>query len=215
MSEIDILVKSIDGKFATRRGETADSASLAIARLIKDVEGSDVNPNEYKVLVAYQLLQPELDLGRLYNIEGGDRGTDAKTISLDALDIKSGHYLIFIKPSTVATKLLLEIDGRRVGEVQEQDYSVGRKDEVAGIDVRLDLTPYLGQYERKVSRSLIKFKEIDGKWQVFLEKRAQTSVFIDGVRLGRDKGMDIGDTINIGNSPEEPFLRIKTMVVNK
>jgi len=215
MSEIDILVKSIDGIFANHRGDIADSAMSAIARLIKDVEGADANPNEYKVLVAYQLLQPELDLEKLFNIEDNDQRTDAKTISLGALDIKSGHYLIFIKPSTAATKLLLEIDGRRVAEVKDQDYSVGRADKVEGISPNLDLTPYLGQYERKISRSLIKFKEIDGKWKVFLEEKARTSVFVDGVRLMYAEGMDMGDTINIGNSPEEPYLRIKTTIVSK
>ncbi|MCC6261735.1 MAG: FHA domain-containing protein [Anaerolineales bacterium] len=214
MSEIDILVKSIDGKFATRRGDVADSAALAIARLIKDVEGPAANPNEYKVLVAYQLLQPELDLEKIFNIEESSQDVKAKTITLDALEVKSGHYLIFIKPSAVATKLLLEINGDSY-EVKDQDYSIGREDKAENIFPSLDLSPYLGQYERKVSRSLISFKEIEGKWKVFLEAKARTGVFIDGARLRHGEGMDIGDTINVGNSPEEPYLRIKTTIENK
>lgn len=215
MSEIDILVKSIDGKFVTRRGDMAMPAAAAIARLIKDVEGADANPNEYKVLVAYQLLQPELELEKIYNIEETNQGINTKTITLDALDIKSGHYLIFIKPSTVATKLLLEINGD-IHEAKEQDYSVGREDAADGVFPNLDLTPYLGEYERKASRSLVKFKEEDGKWKVILEAKARTTVFVDGIRLKHGDEFDIGDnTINIGNSPEEPYLRIKTKVVSK
>lgn len=213
MSEITISVRAIDDKFMLRKGDSSASAASMISRLIKDIEGADSNPNEYKVLIAYQLLQPELSLEKLFNKEENDRDTDSKTVSLDALDIKTGHYLIFIKPSTVTTKLLLDIGGK-MHEVTEQGFSVGREDADDGIFPNVDLTVALGIHERKVSRSLINFKEVEGKWKVFLDPKARTTVFIDGTRLRHGEGMDIGETINIGNSPEEPYLRIKTKVVS-
>lgn len=215
MGRIQIKVGSVnDNKFVIREGDVAETAALTIARLIKDVEGTNADPNEYKVLVAYQLLQPDLDLEKLFNIEDDAQGTDSKTVALDALGIKSGHYLIFIKPSTAATKLTLEVNGD-IHEVTGQDYKVGRKDKATNVSPDLDLTPYLGKNELKVSRSLIKFKEIGGKWQVFLETKARTDVFVDGERLRYDEGKSIGDTINIGTSPNEPYLRIKTTVRSK
>lgn len=214
MSEISLLVRTIDDKFAIRKGDSQAPASSLIARVLRDIEGANANPNEYKVLVAYQLLQPELDMEKLFSREENDRQGDAKTISLDALDIKTGHYLIFIKSSTVATKLLLDVGGD-IFEVKEQGYSVGREDAADSVFPNLDLTSYLGEYERKVSRSLVKFKEDNGKWKVILEAKARTTVFVDGIRLKHGDELDVGDnTINIGNSPEEPYLRIKTKVVS-
>lgn len=214
MSEITISVRTIDDKFMLRKGDSSAPAASIISRIIRDIEGADANPNEYKVLIAYQLLQPELNLEKLYNKEENDQATDAKTVSLNALDIKTGHYLIFIKPSTVSTKLILDISGE-IHEVTEQGFSVGREDANDGIFPNVDLTAALGTNERKVSRSLINFKEVEGKWKVFLDPKARTpAVFIDGTRLRHGDGMDIGETINIGNSPEEPYLRIKTKVVS-
>lgn len=214
MGEIDVLVRSIDDKFAIKKSNVAASAASVIARLIKDVEGNDANPNEYKVLVAYQLLQPELDLEKIFNVEEDEQGIGVKTVTLGALDVKSGHYLIFVKPSTVTTKLLLEIKDDSY-EVKEQDYSVGREDRAEKIFPDLDLTPYLGQNERKVSRSLFNFKEDNGDWKILLHPKARTGVFVDGDQLRHGEEKKIGSIINIGNSPEEPYLRIKTTVRNK
>lgn len=212
MSVINILVKSIDDKFVTLKGDSVAPASSTIIRALRDLEGADANPNEYKVLVAYQLLQPELELEKLYNRDENDQLRDAKTISLDSLDIKTGHYLIFIKPITVTTKLVLDIGGK-THHVTEQGYKVGREDPDNNIFPNLDLTLYLGDYERKVSRSLISFIEFNGKWKVILDPNARTNVFVDGEKLRHGEEKDIGGTINIGNSPENPYLKIKTTVI--
>jgi len=215
MSEIDFSVQVISDKFLEYRVSSSASASEVLARVLKDLTGDTgkVNPNEYKVLIAYQLLSPELSLEKLFQDEEKDRQMNIPTSSLEDLNLKTGYYVFFIKPGTVTTKLEININGS-IYLINKQNLFVGRKDDIKGIFPELDLTPYLGEYENKISRELLTFREVDGKWKVKLHPNSHSSVFVDGAKLKHGEEKDIGSTINIGNSPEDPFLKLKTRIIN-
>jgi hypothetical protein len=215
MSDIDFSVQVISDKFQGFKVNSSASASEVIARVLKDVTGDSsgkVNPNEYRVLVAYHLLSPELSLERLFQQEES-RQLSVSTATLEELSVKTGYYIFFIKPTTVSTKLEININGKKYIH-DKQDLFVGRKDEDKDIYPDLDLTQFLGSYSNKVSRQLLIFREVDGKWMVKLHQNSQTSVFLDSYKLKHGEEREIGDTINVGNSPEEPYVRLKTKIMS-
>jgi hypothetical protein len=215
MGELDFSVQVISDKFQEFRVNSSASASEVIARVLKDVAGDTggrVDPNEYRVLVAYQLLSPELSLDKLFQQEESGQ-LNVPTATLEELGVKTGYYIFFIKPTTVSTKLEININENKY-IINKQDLFVGRKDEDKNIHPDLDLTQFLGAYSNKVSRQLLTFREVDGKWMVKLHQNAQTSVFLDANKLKHGEERVIGDTINIGNSPEDPYVRIKTKILS-
>ncbi len=216
MGEIDFSVQVISDKFQEFRVSSSASASEIISRVLKDVvnnpqERGDLN--EYRVLVAYQLLMPELTLEKLFKFEDGRGQMDMSIATLEELDVKTGYYLFFIKPTTVSVKLEININGKNF-IINKQDLFVGRKDEEKNIYPDLDLTQFLKGNDNKVSRELIVFKEKDGKWMVKLHPNAHSSVYLDGKELKHGEENEVGDTINIGNSPESPYIRMKTKILN-
>ena len=215
MGEIVFSVQVISDKFQVFRVNSSASASEVVTRVLKDVTGDQSgknNPNEYRVLVAYQLLTPELSLDKLFQQEETGQ-LNVSTATLEELSVKTGYYMFFIKPTTVSTKLEININEKSY-IINKQDLFVGRKDEDKNIQPDLDLTQFLGVNENKVSRELFTFRETDGKWMVKLHPNAHSSVFLDGIKLRHGEEREIGDTINIGNSPEDPYVRMKTKILS-
>lgn len=215
MGELDFSVQVISDKFQEFRVNSSASASEVIARVLNDVSGDSggkFDPNEYRVLVAYQLLSPELSLDKLLKQEESGQ-LNIPTASLEGLGVKAGYYIFFIKPTTVSTKLEITINEKKY-IINKQDLFVGRKDEDKNIHPDLDLTQFLDSNSNKVSRELLTFREVDGKWMVTLHPNAHSSVFLDGIKLRHGEEKEIGDTVNIGTSAEDPYVRMKTKILN-
>jgi len=221
---LNLLAQVIPDKFTEYKVDSSDSAFSVFARILRQIENSgvtNIDPNEYRVLIAHQLLSPELPFKSLFPGQEGENGLakDARsnipTASLEEVNLKSGYYALFVKPGMVSTKLMIDINGKKQ-LVNKQDYMIGRRDDSKGIVPDVDLSPYLGENVNKVSRQLLIFREVNEKWRVKLHPEARSSVFIDKIRLRHDEeGMEIGDTINIGNFADDPFVRIVTKIVNE
>jgi hypothetical protein len=213
MSDIDFSVQVISDKFQEFRTNSSASASKVIARVLSEIEKGPEHPNDYKVLIAYQLLMPELSLDQLFQSAGEKMQLEDRILAkMEEIGVKSGYYIIFVKPSTALTKLEINIKGK-INTVVGQDFLVGRKDDIKGIFPDLDLSQYLDEgIASKVSRELLVFREVDGKWKVKLHPNARSSVFLDSYKLEPGDEVDIGASINVGNSPEEPYIKLITKV---
>jgi len=215
MSEIDFSVQIIPDNFQIFRGNSSAPASEVMARILNKVSGDSggkLNPNEYRVLIAYQILSPELSLEKL--LEQVENDNPANPGSLGEIGMKTGYYVFFVKPTTTTTKLELNINGE-LYIVNRQELFIGRRDETKNILPDIDLTPFLRGIENKVSRKLIGFREIEGKWMVRLHPESQSTVFLDAEKLNRGEEREIGSTLNIGNSADEPYVRIKTRIISE
>ena len=101
MSEIDFSVQIIPDNFQIFRGNSSAPASEVMARILKKVSGDsgeNLNPNEYRVLIAYQILSPELSLEKL--LEQVENDNPANPGSLGEIGMKTGYYVFFCKTNT-------------------------------------------------------------------------------------------------------------------
>lgn len=215
MADIVFSVQVIPDKSQDFKSNSSASALEVISRVSKlmtDQNGKPVDLSEYKVLVAYQLLSPERDLTQLFK---ENPQLPIVSTTLDDLKVQTGYYIFLVKPATVSAKLQLRI-GDWLFRLEKQEIQIGRKDEGKGIDPDVDLTPYLGVNELKVSRQLLILNEVNGVWQLKLHPNAQTSVFLDSKKLQPNGVYDIqnDNAISIGNSPEQPYLKIATKLIS-
>ena len=172
MTEINFSVQVISD---TSKDFQADSAALAkkYLRKIKELSGEKIDLSEYKVLIAQQ---KEID----------------DEISFDEMGVGSGYQILFVRPPKVLSKLELEISGKKY-PVEKPIYKVGRADLSRGVTPDLDLTLFLGNKAKNVSRELFSFIEEQGQWRIELDKNARSAVFLDkkpltsGKHVLRDK----------------------------
>ena len=121
-----------------------------------------------------------------------------------------------VNQAVVSAKLQLRINDW-LFRLEKPEILIGRKDVAKGIDPDVDLTPYLGANELKVSRQLLILNESNGVWKIKLHPNAQTSVFLDSKKLQQNIVYDIQNdaAISIGNSPEQFYLKITTKLISE
>jgi len=148
--------------------------------------------SEIKILIAHQI-------------------TDLKGQTIRDLNLDSGDYLFFYRPSLALVKLQL-IPPKRFKDVhpgwviEKPVVLIGREDEIAP---DIDLTPLLRDPLR-VSRKLAWLKEDKNKWTISLHEDGRTPVYVDQVHLEPGKSIDINDEsiISFGSSIQEPDLKL-------
>jgi hypothetical protein len=214
MADITFSVQVIPDKnqdFKCNAGASALEVIGRVAKSITDQDGKPIDLREYRVLVAYQLLSPEMNVEKIFQ---EDLPNPIWLTTLDDLKIQSGYYLFFLKPAAISTKLRLQI-GSTIFELEKAEVSIGRQDIEKGIIPDLDLIPYLGENELKVSRQLLILTETGGVWKLKLHPNAKTSVFLDSQKLQHNIAYNVQNdsAISIGSSPENPFLRITTKLM--
>lgn len=184
--------------------------------LVKDVvkhvlrsiaaEGNQADIAQYRILVTYQLTVPEMTLEKLSANEVQLTEDDS------LLDVKfqDGLSILFIKPTLMSTKLELWVESRRVGVIDRHETLIGRSDPDHEIDPDFDLTPFLGEFERKVSRKQAYLTEENGKWKIRLASEAKSNVFLNEQRLEQGISYEISheSAISFGTNLEQPYLRI-------
>jgi len=156
MTEISFSVQVISD---TSKDFQADSTALAkkYLRKIKELSGEKIDLSEYKVLIAQQ---KEID----------------DEISFEEMGVGSGYQILFVKPPKVLSKLELDILGKKY-LVGKPIYKVGRKDPNKGIAPDLDLTMFLENRAKNVSRELFSFVEEQGVWNIDLSEKAHSPVY--------------------------------------
>lgn len=215
MADISFSVQVIPDKsqdFKCNSSASALDVISRVARLMTDQDGKPIDLSEYKVLIAYQLLSPEIGMSRLFH---ENLQIPASLTTLDDLKVQTGYYVLFVKPATVSTKLELCI-GTTLFRLEKTEIVIGRRDDEKGIDPDVDLTPFLAGNELKISRQLLVLNEVNGIWQLKLHPNARTSVFLDSQKLQYNAIHYIQNdsAISIGNSPEQPYLKITTKLVS-
>lgn len=215
MADIVFSVQVIPEKSQDFKSNSSASALEILSRVSKqmtDADGKPIDLNEYKVLIAYQLLSPEQDLNQLFK----EKSTlSAVSTTFEELKVQTGYYIFLVKPAVVSAKLQLRI-GDWLFRLEKPEIQIGRKDVDKGIDPDVDLTPHLGENEFKVSRQLLILNEANGVWKLKLHPNAKTSVFLDSKKLLPSAVYDIqnDNAISIGNSPEQPFIKIATKLIS-
>ena len=218
MTEIDFSTQIIRGDFQNFTVNFSEPASGELLRVLKQMTGDSsaarIDTNEFKMLIGYQLLSPELNLN---NLRQGNEKKDDLTVSLNELKIQTGHYVLFFRAEGAVKKLKLKIGDQLSKTVDKQGYFVGQKDTSQGISPDLDLTSLLGKSSSKVSRRLLIFNEKNGRWNIKLHGKAQTSVFLNSTKLEKDGEywIENGDEIFLGDSPENNYLVIDAEFVDE
>jgi hypothetical protein len=164
------------------------------------------------VLVTYQLTVPETAVERLL-LNGNQLTADD---SLMDIKLQDGFSILFVKPIVMSTKLELWIENKKVGLIDRHETLLGRPDPDQGIKPDFDLTPYLGEFDRKVSRRQAYIAEENGRWKLRLASDAKSTVFLNEQRLDHGLNYEIAheSAISFGPNLEQPYLRIIAKLVN-
>jgi len=215
MTDISFSAQVIPDKsqdFKCNSSASALDAISRVARLMTDPDGKPIDLSEYKVLIAYQLLSPEMGVAKLFQ---ENPQIPVGQTTLDDLKVQTGYYVFFVKPATVSAKLELGI-GTTLFHLEKTEILIGRRDEEKGIDPDVDLTPFLAGNELKISRQLLVLNEVNGIWQLRLHPNARTSVFLDSqkLQLNTIHYIQNDSAISIGNSPEQPYVKITTKLMS-
>lgn len=199
--------------FKTSSNASAMEVINLVSKQMMDQNGKPIDLSEYKILVAYQLLSPEGEVSQLFK-ENSQPSTISTTF--EDLKVQAGYYIFLVKPAIVSASLQLRI-GHSLYRLDKPEILIGRKDAAKGIDPDVDLTPYLGVNELKVSRQLLILNEANGIWKLKLHPNAQTNVFLDSKKLQPNAVYDIqnDNAISIGNSLEQPYLKIATQLISE
>lgn len=216
MADIVFSVQVIPEKsqdFKTNSSALALDVIERISKQMTDLDGKPIDLSEYKVLVAYQLLSLERDLSELFKAKPQ---LSSPSATFEDLKVQTGYHIFLVKQAVVSAKLQLRINDW-LFRLEKPEILIGRKDAAKGIDPDVDLSPYLGANELKVSRQLLILNESNGVWKIKLHPNAQTSVFLDSKKLQQNAVYDIqNDTaISIGNSPEQFYLKITTKLISE
>ena len=186
MAEISFSVKIISDTFDEFQTDSDASATKFLRYIAKNINtpsGEKVDLNEYKVLIARQLLVDNLSI---QEIESKKSQEITEESSLDGIGVDSGYHILFVKPPQVLSKLELEIGDQNI-LVEKQTFKVGRTDSNRGINPDLDLTFFLGSNAKNVSRELFSFVEEQGEWRIELNKKARSPVYLDKKPLSSGK----------------------------
>ena len=215
MAEISFSVQIIPENSQKIGIDSTASATKYLQKILqefKDPTGEKIDLSKHKILIAYQLLSPEVSVEQLMPHEKKEL-TPESTFS--DIGVDAGYHILFVKPPTVSSKLKLEISGQK-RIVEKQLFRVGRTDSRKGIIPDLDLTPFLGTMAKKVSRKLFSFVEEQGKWAIKLDTNARTVVFLGGTRLshGIDHEIEGASVISIGGSPDNAYQKITINLLN-
>ena len=169
-------------------------------------KGNSADLSEYRVLVTYQLTVPETTLQKL-TVDGSPLADEDSLVDIKFQD---GFSILFVKPVVMSTKLELWIENKRVGRISRHETSIGRADPDQGIKPDFDLTPYLGEFERKVSRRQAHISEENGKWKIQLDAESKSAVYLNEQRLDQGLSYEIAheSAISFGPNLEQPYLRI-------
>jgi hypothetical protein len=217
MTEISFSVQVIPDTFEEFQTDSTASATNFLQHIIqtrglKDPSGQKIDLSKYKVLVAYQLLSPEVKTGQLLPEEKIEITEES---SFSEAGVRSGYHILFVKPPTVSSKLKLEIGGRII-TVEDPIYKVGRTDPDKNIYPDLNLAEYMGDRAQRISRQLFSFIEEQGKWSIQLNKKANTVVYLDGKQLSRGKYELLEKSlISIGGSQGSAYQEIIVTLVNE
>ena len=172
MSEIVFSVQIIQDSFEEFQIDSDAPTGKFLQRIAEELRrktGEKVDLSQYKVLVAYQLLNSSVRAGQVANQGSVDISGNP---SFAEIDVRTGYHILFVKPPTVTSNLELEFSGQK-RIVNKNNFTVGRADVNRKINPDLDLTPYLGNYAQKVSRQLLFFVEEQGKWSLQLNEKAR------------------------------------------
>lgn len=215
MSEIVFSVQVIPDSFEEFQIDSGAPTGNFLKRIAEELHrktGKKVDLSEYKVLVAYQLLNSSVQAGQLISQGNVDVAGDP---SFAEIGMRSGYHILLVKPPTVTSNLKLEFSGQK-RIVNKNNFTVGRVDANRKINPDLDLTPYLGNYAQKVSRQLLSFVEEQGKWSLQLNEKARSAVFLDNVRLNHSTIYELPQQslVSIGNSPEHAYQKITVTIIN-
>lgn len=215
MSEIVFSVQVIPDSFNEFQIDSGAPTGKFLKRIAEELHiktGEKVDLSEYKVLVAYQLLNQSVLAGQVVNQGSVDITEDP---SFAEIGLRTGYHILFVKPPNVTSNLELEFSGQK-RIVNKNTFTIGRIDVNRKINPDLDLTPYLGNYAKKVSRQLLSLVEEQGKWSLQLNENAHSPVFLDNVRLSHsnDYVLPQQSLISIGNSPEHAYQKITVSIIN-
>lgn len=208
MTDVTFSAQIIPDKFHDFKVNKDARVSDVIKQVLRSVsgQGKATNISEYRVLVTYQLAVADTPIDQLSSEQATISGDDS------LLDIKfqDGFSILFVKPIVVSTKLELWIDNKKVDTIDRHETMIGRPDPDHNITPDFDLTPYLGDFERKVSRKQAFLREEDGRWMIRLADEAQSNIFLNGQRLERGSTYEITheSAILFGPNIEQPYLRI-------
>ncbi len=165
--------------------------------------GIGMDPQEYKVLIARQVLDFNTSL------------EDSLT-SLQDLQIQTGDYLLLVQPSEARVKLNIYTENEQNSWIiTHQEALIGRKDEEKNILPEVDLTTALKK-PLKVSRQLAIVREVDSKWMIELHPAASSGLFVDQVRLERGRPQELKDeaVLSLGNELQNPSLKLYVRLVS-
>ena len=214
MGEIVFSTQIIPDQFQVFQTNSDAPAAEILAGILKSLagKGQAVNLDQFQVLIASPLLDVT---GQVREILSDGAALD-KDMTLQDIKVQNSFYILFIKPIVVSTKLQLWIGDRNVQTVDKQKALIGRLDEEKGIDPDFDLTPYLGNFVLKVSRSQAWLMEENGAWTIQLAPDARSAVYLDNNRLGQGNAYEIHNdsVLSFGNNPEQPYLRVTAKIVS-
>jgi len=208
---VTFSVQLIPDKFQLHQVSKDAVLQQILPNLLKSIKADNPNLKEYRVLIAYQLVDADTEVsGLVRNAVTAQQDTQLRPET-------SGFYLLFVEPPKNSTKLELSLlDGRHLAVLDGQDeYLLGRRDEQSKIKPQIDLTPFLGENELKVSREQAILYFADEKWKLKLHNNARVAVFLDQEKLEKNRSYDIPEEaiLKLGNDPNNPVLRVLAHVV--
>lgn len=173
-------------------------------------EGQGANISEYRILITYQLTVSDSSIGEL----SAEQKVLSEQVQLQDIKLTDGFSILFVKPVLMTSKLELWIQNKKVATLDRHETLLGRSDIEKGIRPDFDLTPYLGQYELKVSRKQAHIMMKDGKWKIRISSEAQSTIFLNEQRLEHGSSYEITheSVLCFGPNPEQPYLRIITRI---
>jgi hypothetical protein len=214
MGEVTFSAQLISDPLRNFRTSSDAPASEILKSILKSLSDNkdSANLKDYVVIIGYPLLESE---GKVKEFLPLARPLDGDT-TLQDLNLQSGSYVFFIKPTTVSTKLELWVRNRKEQTIEKQKALIGRLDEDDDIYPDFDLTSYLGEFELKVSRKQAYFIEENGSWKIQLADEARSALFVDNQRLVAGSSYDIynDSVLSFGNNSEKPYLRVIVKIVS-
>jgi len=171
--------------------ETIEALLPELVRKTQGESTTSLQPADYKVLIARQVIDLEQ--------------------TLKELNLQRGDYIFLLRLPTAKTKLRLYAEPAQSGAdfVIEKSFAlIGRADPEQGIEPEVDLTNLL-KGRRSVSRRQAELREKDGKWQIMLCKDAKGIMFLGDTRLEPERpyALESGAAISFG-SLDAPDLRL-------
>lgn len=222
MNTISFAVQVVPDKFQLFEANSDASLEQVLPKILQACIGQsaleEIDLKQYRVLIAYQLANPEASVRTAAINASAPLSTQGFTIR--DLQLKNGFFLLFVKvPINANTKLELIAQRKKLAILDAQDeFLLGRTDEQQGIFPAIDITQFLSlENENKISRQQAIIFADDAKWYIKLHENARTPVFLNSEYLERGRNYEIKDdvVINLGSDPQNPLLRIMTRLITE